>query len=503
MAIRPRPASPAAQPRPSRRSLFSFASPPNGQSVAQGPLAPRGGATAFDVEAALVQRTSFGVNAELLAEVRNRGFQGYLDWQLDPDNIDDSYLDARLALLPSIHMTGAEIAAAYPNALQYVPSEELRTARALRATLSRRQLFERMVEFWTDHFNVPIIVQKRYLHYLRTLYDRDVIRAHALGSFRDMLHAVARSAGMLKYLDGYRNTAGQVNENFSRELLELMTLGAEGPYDEDDIKELSRAFTGWQHVPINEPAYGDFYFDPALHEPGAKSVLGLNLPSGGEDEASAVLDHLAVHPVVAERISRKLGSWLLGYEPTPSAVAAAKATFLSTGGDIRSVLRTLLSKGRLLSTARMEDRKLKRPLHFGASLLRAAGARFTSLDGVRESFETLGQVSFDWRPPNGYPDAPAAWIWLQYPRLKFATELAQSQLPWADLAESDLLSITAAHPRTEWGEAVLSHLSAGLVRPQEAADLQAYVDSHPGLSDTELTRELLVLAALAPSFQEY
>ena len=360
-----------------------------------------------------------------------------------------------------------------------------------------------MVEFWTDHFNVPILTQKRYLHYVRTVYDREIIREHALGNFGELLHAVARSAAMLKYLDGYRNTAGGVNENFARELLELMTLGADGGYDESDIQQLSLAFTGWQYFPLNHPQYGEFYFDPGRHVSGPKQILGLQIPSGGENEASAVLDFLATHPIVAERITRKLGSWLLGYEPRPSAVAAGRQAFLNTGGDITQVLRALLTPRNLIKNGAFSDRKLKRPLHYAASLIRATGATFTSLNGVRETFDSLGQVSFDWAPPNGYPDSPQAWIWLQYPRLQYASDLAQDSLPWLQFGTAQLLEVSQGAPRSLWARAVLGRLTADSASLQEVNDLQQYVDNHAHLSDQELLRELVVLAAMAPGFQEY
>lgn len=450
---------------------------------------------------ALVHRTSFGYTPELHGEARARGFDGYLNWQLDPASIDDAELDTKLAAYPHLELSAADIYAAHTSG--QTPHQELREARLLRAVESKRQLYERMVEFWADHFSVPIWFEKRYLFLLRVEYDATVIRPHALGSFRDMLHASARSAAMLKYLDNIANVDGAENENYAREVMELHTLGVDGPYTEDDVRELARVFTGWTYDPVSMPTYGTFRFDDSKHDQGTKNVLGLQLTPNGEQEALDVLDLLASHPATAAYVSRKLTNWLLGYEPPQALVDEVAQVFLQTDGDIPSLIRTILTPDNIVASDVWRDRKLKRPLHFAASLCRATGAQIVDPGLALFNLESMGQLPFDWRPPNGYPDSYGAWVWLQYPRMQFAVALFGDAAPGLRLTAAALQQLLGSTPAWRWAQAIAILLTGGTMSEEEIVVLQNFIDNSPGgLSSQKLT-ESFSTAALSPSVQEY
>src|SRR5262245_37744044 len=192
----------------------------------------------------LVNRITQGFSQPLYDRVKTRGYHYFLEEQLNPDAIDDSALDAVLAQYPSLAMSYGDLYANYTSqGLDYVVYYELKFANLLRSIYSNRQLFERMVEFWTDHFNIDH--NKDGEPTFKTVDDREVIRRHALGKFPDLLVASANSGAMMVYLDNFLNTKYGANENYAREIMELHSLGVNGGYTETDVKQLARCLTGW------------------------------------------------------------------------------------------------------------------------------------------------------------------------------------------------------------------------------------------------------------------
>ena len=230
---------------------------------------------------------------------------------------------------------------------QQVVYRDLAEAKMLRAVYSNRQLEEQLDDFWYNHFNV--FADKGADRYLVTEYERDAIRPHVLGKFRDLLEATAKSPAMLFYLDNWQSVGpnapqprGQgnkakrgLNENYGRELMELHTLGVDGGYTQKDVTEVARCFTGWT---INQPQRGGkFVFNPRLHDNGEKVVLGVTIPAGGgESDGEKVLDILAHSPATAHFISRKLAMRFVADDPPESLVNRMAETFLKTDGDIRA-----------------------------------------------------------------------------------------------------------------------------------------------------------------------
>jgi uncharacterized protein (DUF1800 family) len=364
------------------------------------------GLPAPDAITFLVNRITFGATPEELARARTLGFEAYVEEQLHAEDVDDSAVEAAVAeRFPTVGL--GQVALEAYDRLQV--AQELKAATVYRAFASRRQLFELMVDFWSNHFNVHHLDGP--VAYFKTLEDRELIRRHALGRFRELLGGSAASPAMIVYLDNFSNVKERPNENYARELMELHTLGADGGFAQADVEEVARAFTGWTLGRIGGPGtrLDTFRFNAAQHDDGACTVLGTQLPAGlGIGHGERVLDLLAGHPSCARFIAFKLCRRFVSDDPPPSLVDRAAATFTTTQGDIREVLRTVLLSGEMRLAA---DRKLKRPLEFVVSALRTLNARLApaAMPALLSLLEVMGQLPFNWGPPNGYPDVAEAW----------------------------------------------------------------------------------------------
>ena len=307
---------------------------------------------------------------------------------------------------------------------------ELQHGKVLRATFSERQLEEVMTDFWFNHFN--IFLNKDADQYYTTSYERDVIRAHALGKFKDLLVATATSPAMLFYLDNASSVGPDsvvgigrplnkkasapqtkpqqhpgLNENYGRELMELHTLGVDGGYTQADVTEAAKVFTGWT---IDHPEWGGgFIFDSRRHEPGDKHLLGLTIKEGGQDEGMQLLDVLAHHPSTANFICRKLAQRFISDDPPPELVAKLARTFVDNNGDIRGVMRTLINSKEFWS-AETYRAKVKTPLEFSISALRASGAQIDNPNLMVQTLQRMGMPLYGMPPPTGYSMKASAWF---------------------------------------------------------------------------------------------
>jgi uncharacterized protein (DUF1800 family) len=262
-----------------------------------------------------------------------------------------------------------------------------------------------MIDFWSNHFNVYHLDGQ--IGYLKTVDDREVVRPHAFGRFRDLLGASAKSPAMLLFLDNASNTKAGPNENYARELMELHTLGLDGGYTQADVQEVARAFTGWT-VGRGEQR-GRFVYSAKDHDDGARTILGQSLPAGlGQGHGERVLDILAGHPATARHMAAKLCVRFVSDAPPGALVDEAAAAFSSSGGDVRATLRTLLLSAPFSAAA---DQKLRRPFESVAAILRTLDAQVgpEAVKPLLNVLRSMGQLPFDWPAPNGYPDANGAW----------------------------------------------------------------------------------------------
>ncbi|HTS34293.1 MAG TPA: DUF1800 domain-containing protein [Candidatus Solibacter sp.] len=327
------------------------------------------------------------------------------------------------------------------NNPQGVIVDELIQAKLLRAIYSERQLEQVMTDFWFNHFNV--FVNKGADRVLLTNYEQDVIRPHALGKFEDLLVATAKSPAMLFYLDNWlsvgpdsiqaegiparapygpnrryprrfppnqnanRKKNSGLNENYGRELLELHTLSVNGGYSQRDVTEVAKVFTGWT---IDKPYEGGaFKYDPRMHEPGPKFVLGKKIKPNGEDEGREVLHRLATSPQTAHFISLKLAQRFVADDPPPALVDRMAKTFEKKKGDIREVLSTLFHSPEFWADNSYRA-KVKTPLEFVVSAVRATGADIDDAMPLARKLNDMGMPLYGAQPPTGYSMKADTWV---------------------------------------------------------------------------------------------
>jgi len=394
-----------------------------------------------------LNRITFGATAGDVERVRAIGIDRYIDQQLHPERIDDSAMRQRLQPLVTLTMSSRQLAEQYEQPLlearrqrkesgddpapaqKMVQREansvlvELSQQKILRAVYGERQLEEVLTDFWFNHFNVD--ARKGPERFLLTEYERDVIRPHVFGKFRDLLGATAKSPAMLFYLDNWisvdPNAAALINrpqpqqsqrrglnENYARELMELHTLGVDGGYTQNDVTEVARAFTGWS---IDRPRDGGgFRFQPRLHDRGKKVVLGHTIEAGGgESDGEQVLDILAQHRSTSIFIATKLVRRFVSDVPPATLVDRVAARFRDTGGDLREVVRTILSSKEFRSAGTM-NAKAKTPFEFLVSALRTAGTDIRDARPYVRTMQELGMPLYQCQPPTGYADTADAWI---------------------------------------------------------------------------------------------
>lgn len=439
----------------------------------------------------LVRRITMGLSEYELGLVAQMGYDGYLEYHLDHLAIDDSALQSMLGTYNSLTMEPWQL-----YALGGTPALDLTDAQILRSALSRRQLYERMVEFWTDHFN--IYIYKGECQYLKIVDDRDVIRPHALGRFPDLLSASVHSPAMLVYLDNVTSKRLNPNENYARELLELHTLGVNGGYTQTDVIEVARCLTGWtRHGSAAGTDRGRFYFQASNHDNNAKRVLGVDIPAnGGQQDGELVIQILAAHPSTARYIASKLCRWFWGESPPESLIDSAAARYAQTGGDIKAMLRVILARESLA----LAPIKFKRPYHLAVSALRAVKATINSPATLRSVWlPQTGQTPFRWVPPDGYPDSKEFWMGLLAPRWNIGFSMFSPGINGVSVSPTSLLQ--GANTAETIANRINYLLFGGEMRPPDLAALKKYLLPDPP-SATRIS-DAFALALASPSFQWY
>ena len=390
---------------------------------------------------------------------------------------------------------------------------ELAEAKLLRAIYSNRQLDEVMTDFWFNHFNV--FIGKGPDRYMVSAYERDVIRRHALGKFKDILEATAKSPAMLFYLDNWqsvgpnselalygpqrrdgrrgrfarprpkaKNRPSGLNENYAREIMELHTLGVDGGYTQKDVTELAKVLTGWT---IEKPQLGGgFKFNERAHEPGNKYVLGRKIAEHGEKEGEEMLDVLAHHPSTAKFISRKLAMRFVSDNPPQALVDRMADTFLAKDGDIREVLRTMFHSSEFWA-ADAYRAKMKTPFEFVASSARTSGADIQNALPLVNTLNRMGMPLYAMQPPTGYSMKAEAWVNSSalLNRMNFALQLASGKLPGTSIDPQALIPGAApADPQAALA-ALEQSILAGDVSSQTHAVMQKQLGD-PQISQRKL-----------------
>ncbi|MEZ6019654.1 MAG: DUF1800 domain-containing protein [Planctomycetota bacterium] len=450
----------------------------------------------------LMQRATFGFRAVDWADLESMGHAAWLDWQLNPAAIPDAQCDAKLALYPWRNDSPIQMA----NHATLAPWELLwqyQQMRLYRATLSKRQVFERVVEFWTDHFNV-------YGHsesILKIEEDRQRLRPLALGKFRDLLIATAKGGCMMEFLDNESNVVGAPNENYAREVMELHTLGVTGPYTEQDVRELARCFTGWNYVNLWVAQniggnYGDFRFLSQDHDYGPKTVLGQFLPgTGGVQEGENMLAFLADHASTRRFVCTKLCRWFLGYEVSQAIIQRAENTWTQTDGLIREVVRTILSPANLSAAKPWLHPKVKRPHQWMISVLRSLDHSDVDAGELIWSSHYLGQPEYLCHSPQGYLDQALPWASRLQPRWLYSSVLGHGWWSSINLTTADCRARLGGTPKAQWMRYMNQHLCGGWMPQHEANLCQRYLDLVFSAETDQAVGEAFELLFSSPSFQ--
>jgi uncharacterized protein (DUF1800 family) len=467
-----------------------------------------------------LNRLTFGPRPGEAQKVRAMGLDKWINLQLHPDKIDDTqferyadrydilkqdqndllkqYADAQRErrMVKRDKADSAAMSREDRMAIQQIGLArrqfmgQLQSERVARAVASNRQLEEVMTDFWLNHFNVFAGKGPPEAYYL-VEYERDVIRPNALGKFRDLLEAVAKSPAMLFYLDNARSMAdstrprlaspgrgrvfgnqdmqqrlkqlrnGGLNENYGRELLELHTLGVDGGYTQQDVINVARALTGWT---IRPPATGGgFIFRPEMHDAGDKVVLGHKLPAGrGIEDGEDVLDIVSRSPSTARFIATKLARRFVSDNPPQALINDAANVFLKTGGDIREVLRTIVTSNEFFSQQAFRS-KVKSPFEVVVSAMRALNAQPDSTPRTAQAIAYLGQPLFGHQAPNGYPETGDAWMntGAILNRINFGMAVAANRIPGASIAALPGIDTLRNAARGSQVDAVISILLSG------------------------------------------
>lgn len=379
----------------------------------------------------------------------------------------------RTALVAGLTPEMREAVAALENPERLVAGELL-AERLTRDIYSNAQVEEVMTDFWLNHFNIYLRKNEQMPYYLVS-YERDTIRPFALGKFEDLLQAVAHSPAMLVYLDNSESTGPDsmaaeraqmalrrankapegLNENYARELMELHTLGVNGGYTQADVIQVARILTGWT---VDRPQLGgEFQFNPMRHEPGTKKVMGQKFKERGETEGQELLHFLATRPATAQFLSRELAIRFVGDDPPQALVQRMAKTYLSTGGDISAVLRTLYHSPEFWTSSDFRS-KVKTPLEFVVSAARASNADVENYEPLINNLRQMGMPLYGCVPPIGWDWKAATWVSTSalVDRMNFALALAGNRLPGITVMWSgDPGADNDALPSAEAAEAAL------------------------------------------------
>jgi len=424
----------------------------------------------------VLNRLTFGARPGDAQRVNAMGVERWIEQQLTPERIDDKRVEGKLTALEALRLPSDKLMLAQqvdngmiakklrelqqqkngqkqnkkPSLMpvEFTPGEErlrqlfeksdlelqtsnqalgeLQLDKITRAIESERQLYEIMVDFWSNHFNLD--VKKNAVRVLKVVDEREVIRPHVFGKFRDLLGASAQSPAMMVYLDNASSTReremtpprgrrammqtntlaaptpqrrrGGINENYARELMELHTLGVDGGYTQMDVQNVARCFTGWSL----DRQTGKFLFRREAHDNGEKIVLGQTIPAnGGIADGQKVLDILAAHPSTAKFIARKLAVRLVADEPPASVIDKAAKTFTVTNGDLRAVVKTIVTSPEFFSTGAYRA-KIKSPFEYAVSSVRALNGAVLMPDTTvtTERQRLIGDGLSSYRGSGGY-----------------------------------------------------------------------------------------------------
>lgn len=446
-----------------------------------------------DDDVHFLSRVTMGPRPGDLEVVRSMGRAAYLREQLSTSLDPGMRWRLRADNADVMHMPPDLLFELAPEPIEH----QLTLHAVASAVFSERQLHEVMVETLSDHFHIALA--KSDCRHLLPADRRDVVRAHALGNFRDLLRASILSPAMLVYLDGRENSVEAVssaaggavggvapNENHARELLELHTLGVHGGYTQADVKETARCLTGW--VVDRQWRPGSVEFVPARHDDGEKVVLGKVIAAGGgAADIDRLLDLLMDHPSTATHVATRLAKTFVSEDPPSSLVRDAAATFQSSRGELSETVRAIVESDAFMGSKRT---KVKRPFRWIVSTLRALGVTGPIEPATIDYLTRMGHRPYGWPTPDGYPSSGLAYVASLMARFQYVNALVHGGLKRTPVPAKEL----ARAVRGDETSGLLAHLFGRRPSPHELAVV----------SETRTKPEdVLALGLSSPAFQRF
>ena len=385
----------------------------------------------------IINRITYGPNAETISYVKQIGVDKFIQEQLYPENIPiAANLENKLNSMQTLNMPLYALASQYGDPMimarieknkdaekearkdSNIIVEELSQAKIERGVESNAQLQEVLTDFWYNHFNVFAEKDRDKLYV--SSYERDAIRPYVLGRFRDMLEMTAKHPAMLVYLDNWLNTdpnskgakgkQNGINENYAREIMELHTMGAEGGYTQADVTTLAHILTGWglgKGKSMGEKSV--FEFDPKRHDFSDKVFLGHQIKGRGEAEIEEAIDILVAHPSTAHHISYELAQNFLADNPPETLVNKMAKTFTESDGNIRAVLITMFQSPEFWDKQYFR-KKFKPPFRYVVSALRASGVQPDNYLIILPELRNMGEQLYHNLAPDGYANTNDHWL---------------------------------------------------------------------------------------------
>jgi uncharacterized protein (DUF1800 family) len=441
-----------------------------------------------------VNRMSYGARpGEVDAIINNGGWEAWAKQQLNPESIDDSAVDKEVVKrFPWTKMSINQIHDTYYEEKdnRRILYTGLADSVLFRATFSKREFKEMVVDFWRNHFAVDQPHdQEKSRAWTDVDYEENVIRKYAFGSFKQMLFASATHPAMLEYLDQQLSKKGEWNENYAREVMELHTLGADRGYTDKDVQELSKVLTGWRY----DDSY-KFGFDKMWHQPGNKYWLGMTIPEGYAGGEKALM-YLAQHRFTAEFISTKLVRYFINDNPPDALVKRVAGVFHDSDGNLPKVYEAIIMSPEFISRSNYRA-KFKTPLQFAVSSLRATNATVENFNSTSDTISKMGEPIYDCADPTGYRDVAESWMdaGVLTKRWDYAWELMRGSVRGASVPTSFVdryQSLKAEDLETK----LIEDMIGGEIGDREIKSLQA------AAKDNDTTRMVSIILG-SPSFQQ-
>ena len=511
---------------------------------------------------AILNRLAFGPDQSSLESISQKGYPAWLEEQLHPDHSKDAlcnqrivdftlpmkYAESKDGYWPAVDearpfqwlnasstdlMTLIEPGKHIPGQEQVRPRQEVMCATLIRSVYSHWQLQEVLADYWHNHFSVNAWEGMASL--MLPIYDREVIRPHIFGNFRQLLEAVAKSAAMQSYLNNRSSRAGAPNENYARELFELHTLGSPAylntlynrwrdvpgatkgkpdGYIDQDVYEAARAFTGWTIADgtglgggINLPRTGEFAYVDAWHDQYQKRILAMELDPYQRpmSDGLMVLDLTAYHPATAQFICHKLCTRLLSDNPPEKLVKSSTSIWIANQHHPRQISKVIEHIALSLQFAQSESTKVKRPMEVMASFIRATGQDFKPTIGLINHLNACGQPLFGWTTPNGLPDVNERWLGANalWQRWNLLAGLTDNWWQCGNLDAFELIGVKNI-PVEQFTDLCLKRMSGQNIDPINLINQLVKASGiKPGapLTNPAIAKRILAWIAMLPEFQ--